>query len=634
MTSMKKVLAHVGGHCPPWFRAALDLPWVLVVDGAAGADVTFIFPGEEDEPRSSIVVIWCSAQPCPPNPRWVQGPRSETEAPQLVGLLQLASELVGSQRSHHRVLESLASRQRELGVLASVARRLSGGYHSDELSAHVLQEALRVTGSEAGSLALVIDRHGRKYINFAFAENEQVKVPFVASSLPLDMKSLVGYVAVTGETLHILDAYRIPSDAPYRFNDEFDRRNNYRTVSLLVVPLLDRNRKTIAVLQLINKVRDASTTNKFAPQPFTHRDRELAEFLAAIATPVLESNRLYQQVEQIFDGLIQASIAAIETRDPSTSGHSVRVATGAVALAKAVDEISEGPYAKQRFNANEMRELRVTGLLHDFGKIGVPEHILTKAEKLYPWNWNLLCARYDTIRMAWQRRAAEALLAGDNAQAEECARQAAEIPSLLGKLEAAKRPNLLDASASAFLDDLLKRSVSDPDLGAIAYLTPQEYASLTIARGSLTEQEREIIENHVNLTHRFLGRIPWSGNLERVAEYAHGHHEKLNGSGYPRRLGAEHIPVQSRILAIVDFFDALAAWDRPYKPAVPVDQTLQILKQEAEANHFDAELVRIFIEKECYRGMMAIIAKGIEKRDATARRNSSQILIRQIDSMR
>lgn len=630
---MKQVLVHPGNACPSWLRAALERPWILIVDGAAGADVTFVHPGEEEQERTSLVVIWCSPKPCPDNPRWIIGPRSAADLPMFIGQMQLAAEFTGSQRSHHRVLESLASRHRELGVLASVARRLSGGYQSDELPQHILQEALRVTGAEAGSLALVVERHNRKYINFAFAENEVVNVPFVASSLPLDKKSLVGFVAVTGETLHVMDAYAIAHDAPYRFNDEFDRKNNYKTVSLLVVPLLDRNRKTIAVLQLINKVRDASTTVRFAPQPFTHRDRELAEFLAAIATPVLESNRLYQQVEQIFDGLIQASIAAIETRDPSTSGHSVRVATGAVALAKAVDECTSGPYADVRFNAAEMRELRVTGLLHDFGKIGVPEHILVKAEKLYPWSWNQLCSRYDTIRLAWQRRAAEALLAGDDAQAKECALKADEIPKLIEKLSQAKKPNLLDSTAAAFLDELLKRTVTDPDLGVIPYLTPIEHSSFSITRGSLTDQEREIIEAHVQLTHRFLSRIPWSGNLERVADYAHGHHEKLDGSGYPRRLSAEHIPVQARILAIVDFFDALAAWDRPYKPAVPVDQTLQILQKEAEQNHFDSELVRIFIEKECYKGMLAIIAKGAEKRDA-ARRHSSQILIRNIDSMR
>jgi HD-GYP domain-containing protein (c-di-GMP phosphodiesterase class II) len=630
---MRQVAVHPGERCPAWLHAAMNEPWITKVGSAADADVTFVHAGEEGEPRTSTVVLWCSPKPIPVQPRWIQGPRSDADLSLFLGQLHLAAELVSSHRSHCRVLDSLANRQRELGVLSSVARRLSGGYQSDELPQHVLQEALRVTGAEAGSLALVLERRHGKYINFAFAENEAIRVPFVATSLPLDKHSLVGYVALSGETLHIDDAYQIAPEAPYRFNADFDRKNHYRTVSILVVPLVDRNLRTIAVLQLINKVRDVATSSRFEPQPFNQRDRELAEFLAAIATPVLESNRLYQQVEQIFDGLIQASVAAIETRDPSTSGHSVRVATGAVALARAIDEVSDGPYGAVRFTPGEIRELRVAGLLHDFGKIGVPEHILTKAEKLYPWGWKQLCARYDSIRLAWLRQAAEAKMRKDPAE-EDFRRRAAEIPSILAKLEQSKKPNLLDEDASDFIGELIKRSVTDPDVGTIPYLTAQEFAYLSIKRGSLTEQEREIIESHVQLTHRFLNRIPWTGALEHVAEYAFGHHEKLDGSGYPQHMRAEQIPLQARILGIVDFFDALAAWDRPYKPAVPVDRTLQILKQEAEANHFDAELVRIFIEKECYKGMLAIIAKGFEKRDSQVRRNSTQVLMRQIDSMR
>ena len=177
------------------------------------------------------------------------------------------------------------------------------------------------------------------------------------------------------------------------------------------------------------------------------------------------------------------------------------------------------------------------------------------------------------------------------------------------------------------------RSVVDADLGTIPYLTPQEFRALSIRRGSLTDEEREIVESHVLLTHRFLSRIPWSGNLQRVAEFAHGHHEKPDGTGYPRKLGGELVPLQARILAISDFFDALAAWDRPYKPAVPLDQCLEIMRKEAAANHLDPELVRIFIVKQCYQGMQAIIARCSAKQEAR-RQQSEQFMVRQIDSTR
>jgi len=610
---MKRIAVDPGARCPAWLRTAIEQAEVEVVNGAPHADIAFVHAGEEGHSRANPVVFWCSPAACPAHPHYFPGPRSPDSLPAFHAHLRMATALAASQRAHHRVLDSLGARQRELGVLASVATRLSEGYTSDELPMHVLQEARRVTGAEAGSLALVVDRRETKVLNYAFAENEAVAVPFVPTSLALDRRSLVGHVALSGETLAIADAYAIPADAPYAFNQEFDQRNGYRTVSLLVVPLVDRARRVIAVLQLINKVRDLTTGARLTAQPFTPRDRELAEFLAALATPVLESTRLYQQIEGVFDGLINASITAIEARDPTTSGHSVRVATGAVALARAVDECSEGPYASLRFTANELRELRVAGLLHDFGKIGVPEHILTKAEKLYPWNWAQLTARYDVIRLAWLRAAAEARAVGDTAAATAAKASADEVPVLLARLEQIKRPTVLDGVASGLLDQLIARGVHDPDIGAIPYLTPAEYAALSIRRGSLTEQERTVIEGHVSLTYRFLSRIPWSGSLERVAEYAHGHHEKLDGSGYPQRLVGKQIPIQSRILAIIDFFDALAAWDRPYKPAVPVDETLRILGQEAAAGRFDAELVRIFAQGQCYRGMLAIIAKGMEK---------------------
>ncbi|HYE08338.1 MAG TPA: HD domain-containing phosphohydrolase [Planctomycetota bacterium] len=629
---MRRVTVHPGSS-PDWLRQALDLPSVELIGDLALADIAIVWDDDLAPVRDHQVVIRCGHGDCPDRPRWLRGPSGPEELALFAGQLQLAGELAVSSRSHRRVLDSLGNRQRELGVLASVARRLGDGYSSEELPAHVLQEARRITGAEGGSLALVTSRREGRELTFAFAENEAIPVSFVTSSIALDSASLAGYVATTGETLAIDDAYAIPSDAPFRFNPDFDRKNGYRTVSLLVVPLIDRERRVLAVLQLINKVRDVASGGRSDARPFTPRDRELAEFLAALAAPVLESNRLYQQIEGIFDGMIHAAVGAIESRDPATSGHSSRVATGAMALARAISDCPTGPYSAVRFTAAELRELRVAGLLHDFGKIGVPEHILTKAEKLYPWNWDRLKSRYDVIRLAWLRQEAEAKLVGDRGRAERARLLAAEVPSLVAQLEQAKRPNLLDQRQHGFLDALLKRSVVDADIGEVPYLTLPEYSSLAIPRGSLTEQERGIIESHVGLTYRFLNRIPWSGALARVAEYAHGHHEKLDGSGYPLGLKADQIPAQARVLAIVDVFDALAAWDRPYKPAVPVDKTLDILQVEADAGRVDGEMVRIFRESRCYEAMVAIIRKGQDKRDM-ARRPSSEFMVKQVDVIR
>ncbi|HWP29683.1 MAG TPA: HD domain-containing phosphohydrolase, partial [Chloroflexota bacterium] len=326
----------------------------------------------------------------------------------------------------------------------------------------------------------------------------------------------------------------------------------------------------------------------------------------------LDNQQLLENIQRLFDGFVDASIQAIESRDPTTSGHSKRVAEFSVALAEATTACREGPLADVVFSNAELRELRYAALLHDFGKVGVREHVLVKAKKLYPWQLQLIEERFATVRallVAQQAREDVWLLlrAGVEAyrarQAEREAALAARLANLerdLAIVRICNEPTVLPEDRREQLAELAARRFVDVDGTERALLEPAEVEMLSIPRGSLNDEERREIESHVTHTVRFLSLIPWTKDLRNIVTIAGAHHEKLNGQGYPRALAAPDIPVQSRIMTIVDIYDALTARDRPYKRAVPVEVALRILRQEAAAGLIDQPLLDLFIGQGVY----------------------------------
>jgi HD-GYP domain-containing protein (c-di-GMP phosphodiesterase class II) len=376
------------------------------------------------------------------------------------------------------------------------------------------------------------------------------------------------------------------------------------------------------VLQLINKKRDAST-KLLSPEdverlvvPFDDRAEQLMQTLAAQAGIALENAMLYDEIRSIFEGFVRASVDAIEQRDPTTSGHSRRVAELTVGLAHAVERTDTGPYKDVVWRREDINEIEYASLLHDFGKIGVREHVLIKAKKLYPHELVLLKQRFDFVRRGIEVDLLSRKLslierggpAADLADLDrELAARLAELDDAWSTVNHANEPTVLAAGDFKKIEDLAKQSFATLEGGHAPLLTAEEVKSLSVMRGSLTAEEFDEIRSHVSHTYRFLSKIPWGKTFARVAIIAGAHHERLNGTGYPNRLRAEEIPVQSKMMSISDIFDALTASDRPYKRAVPVDKAMHILDLEVKDGHVDPELVRIFRDAKVWEQIMGAL---------------------------
>jgi HD-GYP domain-containing protein (c-di-GMP phosphodiesterase class II) len=364
--------------------------------------------------------------------------------------------------------------------------------------------------------------------------------------------------------------------------------------------------ETVGVLQLIN----ASDEGRVVP--FTVQHEALVTSLAAQAAVALENSLLYAAIQDLFEGFVRASIMAIEARDPTTSGHSFRVANLTVALAEAADRADGGPFTGVNFTRAEMRTIRYASLLHDFGKVGVREEVLVKARKLYPHQLDLIHERFKLARRsrevsALQRRLEFLLANGREAYLQRLPRfdveltdQFGELDRLLAAIVAANEPTVLAEGSFEKLMEIAALEFQDADGTGKALLHPEEVRLLSLRKGSLSEAERAQIESHVVHTYRFLSQIPWTKEIRAIPSIALGHHEKLNGQGYPYKLSGPDIPIQTRMMTISDIFDALSASDRPYKKAVPIERALQILGLAVKDGEIDPDLFKLFVEAKVF----------------------------------
>jgi len=514
-----------------------------------------------------------------------------------------------------RARAEAANRSREIGELTRIGVALGTERDLNTLLDLILTQALRVTSSDAGSLYLVETTDREPRLRFQRTQTySKPEVPFVEFTMPVDRTSLAGYAAITGEPLVIDDAYFLPPDVEYTINRSFDERYGYRTKSMLVIPMKDHKEQVIGVLQLINRKRNweavLATPADVEQQvvPYSKRTVELVTALAGQAAVAIENGRLYKDIEQLFEGFVQAAVHAIEQRDPTTFGHSGRVANMTVSLAAVVDRAREGPYRGVSFTREQIREIRYAGLLHDFGKVGVREEVLVKAKKLYPLQLELIWRRHDFVRRTaerefWRKRA-EFLERHGRTGYEEFLRaveaehtgELAELDHFMEVVIHANEPSVLPAKRSEEFLALTQRTYQDLTGEPRPFLTDNEIRYLTISKGSLDEEERLEIQSHVTHTYRFLQQIPWTRELQEIPRIAYGHHEKLDGAGYPRGVTGDEIPVQTRMMTISDIYDALTAADRPYKPAVAPARALDIMSDEVRAGQLDRDLFRLFVE--------------------------------------
>jgi HD-GYP domain-containing protein (c-di-GMP phosphodiesterase class II) len=546
------------------------------------------------------------------------------------GLAALLSERPSTDELYvalHRAFETLAlgdtgqagrrtlERYRyELGELLDIACALATEHDPDKLLGLILEKARFVTGADAGSVYVVEGQAkagSARTLHFKLSQNDSVSFDSREFAMPVSRQSLAGYVAQECTTINIADVYSPEADSLFRFDHSFDAKFSYRTKSVLCTPLVSSQGGVIGVVQLINKKLEpnrkllrAADVDRWVV-PFDERSEQLLAALAAQAGVALENARLYQEIRDLFEGFVRASVDAIESRDPTTSGHSRRVAALTLALARSLERADAEPYRGVQWSPEELRELEYAALLHDFGKIGVREHVLVKAKKLYPHELSRIRQRLDfalrtaeanilsrKLSLVSAGAAPSALVALDL----ELARTRAELDAAWQAVLAGNEPSVLASSDSERIVALGERSFVTLEGTLEPLLTLDEVQSLCVPRGSLTAEEYRQIQSHVSHTIRFLSRIPWGKALAHVPAIAGAHHEWLNGTGYPAGLGADSIPLGSRLMSVSDIFDALTASDRPYKRALPVDKALDILGLEVKAGHIDEHLVRVFIE--------------------------------------
>lgn len=498
-----------------------------------------------------------------------------------------------------------------------IGRSLASEKDLDTLLGLILTHARELTDADGASI-YTRDGSGRLY--FRLWQNASVATAASTQETLVGEDSIAGYVARSGAVLVLDDAYAIAPGAPYRFNPASDRALDYRSRSLLTVPLKNKADEVVGVLQLINR-KDSPDVLLKAPAdverhvlPFDEQSRAVALALAGQAGVALENSLLYASIERLFEGFIRASVQAIEARDPTTAGHSERVADYTERFAVAVDRADAPELRTVRFSKEELRELRYASLLHDFGKVGVREHVLVKAKKLLPYQLELVKQRFRYARASLERAAFRELLALHESrlpdeertrarQAIEArlAEQRAHLARYLDTVLQANEPSVLAEQASVELAAIAEFAFPGEDGEMLPLLHDFEFADLSLPKGSLNSEERTEIESHVTHTYAFLSLIPWTKNLANLPNIAYAHHEKLDGSGYPRRLPLPQIPIQSRMMTISDIYDALTAADRPYKRAMPAERALDILSAEARAGKVDASLFRVFVEAGAYR---------------------------------
>ncbi len=544
------------------------------------------------------------------------------ENPDVVGLIEPSS-------SHEALLISIKAGLQRLGQIdglhstemleriLEIGRALAAEKDLDTLLNLILTHTRSITGADGASI-YTLDIEGRLY--FRLWQNASTTTMTEAQKTLVGDYSVAGYVARSGKPLNIDDAYAIPESSPYRFNPASDRSLDYHTRSMLTLPLINKKAEVVGILQLINRKSDADlilkndTDFKTKTMPFDDQSIQVALALAGQAGVAIENSNLYADIERLFEGFIKASVKAIEARDPTTAGHSFRVANFTERLAKAVDRNDGHRLRDIFFTVEQMREIRYAALLHDFGKVGVREDVLVKAKKLHPQQLALLKQRFNYARACIERDAFKALIVmrdEESLSPEEFAVKRREIEQLLvdesRQLEEnlrlilkANEPTISYAEIEDQLKALTTYTFKDETGQAISLLQTFEFADLSLTKGSLNEQERREIESHVSHTFSFLKLIPWTSNLSKLPEIAYAHHEKLDGSGYPRGISATDIPVQSKIMTIADIFDALTAGDRPYKQALPREHALDILSEEAKAGKIDRDLYQVFLEARAY----------------------------------
>jgi len=499
--------------------------------------------------------------------------------------------------------------------LVEIGKAMSSEHDLSVVLELILRQARRFTKADGGTLYLLTE--DRKELAFYVMHNDTLnsymggtsdqKVSLANIPLYIDdqpnQSHVSAFVALNNKAVNIADVYEAEG-----FNFEgamkFDTQMKYRSQSMLVVPMCDHEDQMIGVLQLVNAKDPAGQSI-----PFSIDAIDLTEALASQAAVMLTQQNLIKNLKDLFESFIKAIATAIEEKSKYTGGHIQRVAELTIMIAEKINLMTEGHFAETCFSPDEMEELRIAAWLHDTGKITTAEHIVDKARKLEVVfdKMELIRTRWQTIYLSFQMQAQQLksqLSSQDNDPTQlkkiedQCQTELAQIADDLTFLERTNMGGEFMSDEALERLNLIAQKTYEIEGNKHRYLTDDEVENLSIRKGTLTGEERTLVENHASMTMKILESLPWPDKLANVPKIASSHHEKLNGSGYPLHIKEEQINLQSRIMAVSDIFEALSAPDRPYKRPMSLSQAIKVLGLMVKDNHLDKDIVELLINSE------------------------------------
>lgn len=474
-----------------------------------------------------------------------------------------------------------------VGVLLSSERDLN------KLLTHILSSVMELAHCDAGTLFLL----DGDVLRARIVRNDTLKtclgadgVPPDLPPVPLTMENVCARAVLEGRTIHVADA-AASLDYDFSGSVQYDAITGYRTRSILAVPMRNREGDKLGVVQLVN-AKDADGN----VQPFSEEIALVLESVASQAAITIQNVRYIKEIQELFRSFVRVMSSAVDALSPYNGSHTRHMAAYGERFltylnAQARLEGKEPPFPPQR-----QEELIMSIWFHDIGKLVIPLEIMDKPARLRPEQRSAFLHRMEVIRLLGEID----VLSGRHTDLETLTRETKQAEAVVESINTTGFVTDEDLEA---LERLSRRTYLDRDGRSRPWLTPDEHAMLTIRRGTLSDEERETMQSHVVMTDKLLSQIQFSPELSHVRQWAASHHEFLNGTGYPRHLSGEEIPAEVRIITILDIFDALTADDRPYKPGIPVEQALSILKEMAEKEEkLDAGLVRAFIQSRSWEG--------------------------------
>lgn len=461
-------------------------------------------------------------------------------------------------------------------------------------------DRLRFEILRTDSLGIAMGGSASQPINFP-------DLPLVNASGEANDSLVAAYAAIHRVTVNIEDAYNEPN-FDFSGTRKFDQNTGYRSQSFLTVPMCNQDGDVIGVLQLLNAQKPGSTE----VTTFSKADQQLVESLASQAAIALSNRLLMKQLEDLFESFIGLINLAIDEKSPYTGGHCQRVPALTMMLADATAQHQEGPLAAFSMTEMDRYELKIAGLLHDCGKITTPVHVVDKATKLQTLfdRIALIDTRFEVLKRDAEIAALRRQLAlrpGVDEAAERVGM--VDLYNQLGTLDDERSFLRTANSGGEFMSDAAVARVQhigshyqwrDPDGQQTNFLSVDEIDNLSIRKGTLTLAERDTINYHIEATIKMLEKLPWPKHLQNVPEFAGGHHERMDGKGYPKGLLREQMSVQARIMGIADIFEALTASDRPYKHGMKLSQAIRIMVKMKKEGHIDPDLFDVFIQQGIY----------------------------------